>query len=749
MGRPFLLPLLAVCLCGFFCQLRPLAAQEQPEVPAPAEEAGVPLTVAEIAERAKASLVVISVEGRGRGGSAQGSGFVVDASGIIATNLHVLVQARPVTVCFADGREFPVTEVVASNRQLDLALIRIEADNLQALPLALDGEPRQGSRVAAMGAPQGLDFSIVDGVVSSLREIDGNKMIQVAMPIEQGNSGGPLLDEQGRVVGVVTLKSTLSDNIGFAMPSSALQLLIEKPNPITMRNWLTIGTLDPDRWETIMGAQWTQRSGRILVREMGAGFGGRSLCLQKAEVQDESYEVAVDVRLDDEAGAAGLVFASDGGDVHYGFYPTGGRLRLTRFEGPSVYDWTILEQLDVADYRPGEWNRLRVRVEPDQLRCFVNGKEVLVSGDTVLRGGRVGLCKFRQTEAEFARFRVGPDLSEPRLSDDLQAQLEESVVRLLAGEENPLGGELAGKLAAVPEGSRAALLREAEQLAAGAARLREMAEGIHRDSVASALRQELGKQNGGDLARAALLLARLDHPELEIEPYLETLDRMAQRVRRLAGKKPNQKTLLKALRIHLFEEQGFHGSRFDYDNPSNSHLNEVLDDREGIPISLALVWLETGRRAGIRGLAGIGMPGHFVVARTSPKDGDPVEYMDVFDGAAPLAEADLELLAAQATGGGPLLDEFLEPATSQEILVRMLRNLVGVSIENPDHSVPLRYLDLVLALDPEAHGDRFARAGLRYRNGDKEGSREDIEAILAAEPEDMNLGELRRLLEGL
>src|ERR1700736_979903 len=78
------------------------------------------------------------------------------------------------------------------------------------------------------------------------------------------------------------------------------------------------------------------------------------------------YEVAVTVRLDDESGAAGLIFHADGGDKHYGFYPSGGQLRLTRFEGPDVLTWKILNQEASPHYKPGDWNTLKVRIEKDR-----------------------------------------------------------------------------------------------------------------------------------------------------------------------------------------------------------------------------------------------------------------------------------------------------------------------------------------------------------------------------------------------
>ena len=87
---------------------------------------------------------------------------------------------------------------------------------------------------------------------------------------------------------------------------------------------------------------------------------------------DRPYEVSVTVRLEDEAGAAGLVFASDGDQKHYGFYPSAGQLRLTRFDGPDVYSWTVLKQVPSPHYRLGDWNTLRVRCEKEKIFCFVN-----------------------------------------------------------------------------------------------------------------------------------------------------------------------------------------------------------------------------------------------------------------------------------------------------------------------------------------------------------------------------------------
>src|SRR5262249_51447336 len=151
-----------------------------------------------------------------------------------------------------------------------------------------------------------------------------------------------------------------------AVAVSDLKTLTGKPNPVPLERWLTIGAIDRGQWEPLFGARWQQRAGRILVDGPGSGFGGRSLLLAQGEPPPLPYELAVTVKLDDEAGAAGLVFHSDGGQRHYGFYPSNGRLRLSRFEGPDVFSWHVLAEKPSEHYRPGEWNCIKVRIETDR-----------------------------------------------------------------------------------------------------------------------------------------------------------------------------------------------------------------------------------------------------------------------------------------------------------------------------------------------------------------------------------------------
>src|SRR5579864_1384901 len=194
-------------------------------------------TVQQVAETARKSVVVISFAGRDGKRQGVGTGFVVGADGLIATNLHVLGEARPISVETADGKRHEVTSVHASDRSLDLALIRINAGNLPVLELGDSDLLQDGEAIVAIGNPHGLKNSVVSGVVSAKRELEGRKMIQIAIPIEAGNSGGPLLDMHGRVQGILTMKSLLTPNLGFAVPINRLKPLLQKPNPLPMSRW--------------------------------------------------------------------------------------------------------------------------------------------------------------------------------------------------------------------------------------------------------------------------------------------------------------------------------------------------------------------------------------------------------------------------------------------------------------------------------------------------------------------------------
>jgi S1-C subfamily serine protease len=233
--------------------------------------------VEEVFQRVKPSLAVISVRGRDGKLRGLGSGFVVAADGLIATNMHVIGEGRAIEVQLADGKHYDVKGVHAFDRHRDLAVLRVEAKDLKPLPIGDSEALRQGQTVVALGNPQGLRHSVVTGVVSGRREIDGRSMIQLAIPVEPGNSGGPLVDLQGRVGGIITMKSAVTANLGFAVAVNDLKPLLTKPNPVPIARWINQGQVDPRQWQVLQGASWRTRGSRILVDGEGDGFGGRPL----------------------------------------------------------------------------------------------------------------------------------------------------------------------------------------------------------------------------------------------------------------------------------------------------------------------------------------------------------------------------------------------------------------------------------------------------------------------------------------
>jgi S1-C subfamily serine protease/regulator of sirC expression with transglutaminase-like and TPR domain len=713
-------------LVGLVCAGTPAGAAEKK---APQEK-----SVADIAADVKPSLVkVIQVGRQGVGGL--GSGFVLRADGLIATNRHVIGDARRIQVETSDGKVEEATEVFASDVQLDLAIIRIARKDLKPLPLGDSDKLRQGERIVAMGNPQGLVNSVVEGVISEpKRDIDGLPMIQVAVPIEHGNSGGPLLDRQGRVLGLLTLKSARTDNLGFAMPVNALKKLIAKPNPVPMSRWLTIGVLNPRMWKPSMGAQWSQRAGVVSVEQPGEGFGGRSLCLWMAEKPPAKFEAEVTVRLDDEAGAAGLAFCSDGGDMHYGFYPTGGKLRLTRFDGADVFTWKILGDAASEAYRPGEWNTLRVRVDDERIRCFVNGRQVFDQEESELRGGLAGLCKFRGTKASYKGFRFGKDLAEKPADPALAEGLRKSMDGFLDGKTARDGA--IEMLLKDPAMSRRVLAERRAAMEQGAASLRDLERDLHRSAVVRELADQLSKPDAKtDLLRCALLISRHDNPDLDIESYLRGFALMVDELKGDAEIKKGALPAVRRLTAFLFEQNGFHGSRHDFGSRSNSYINEVLDDREGLPITLSIIYLELASRLGIKNVAGIPLPTRFMVGYRE-KPADEFRLLDVFDGGKQLTMKEAKTLVA---GDTPVPDESTRPATKKEIIVRMVRNLLtrAMASETPaKEAAP--YLNLLLTIEPQAFRERFTRARLREVGGDLAGAAEDVGWLLEHPPEKLD-----------
>ena len=679
--------------------------------------------ISELTKQALESIVVITFSDRNGARGGLGAGFVVDADGLIATNLHVIGESRPITVKLSDGRTFPVQEIYASDRHLDLAVLKIDVTGLPPLELGDSEKVEQGQPMIALGNPQGLDYSVVSGILSSRRKIEDREMLQVAMPIEPGNSGGPLLDRQGRVVGIITLKSLVTENLGFAVPIDQLKPLLENPNPVPMKRWLTIGVLNPHHWETRFGATWHQRAGRIRVTGSGQGFGGRSLALSRKPVPELPYEIQVSVKLDDESGAAGLVFGSDGKHQHYGFYPSAGELRFSRFDGPSVYSWQVIHQIPSSAYRKEEWNTLKLHIDAEGVTGYVNGTKIFEEADVKV-AGQVGLAKFRDTKADFKNFQVGHDLPSdmpsPEETERIQNELEQLDLSQLPG------AEVAEALAGIPR-SRQILEQRAREMEREVARLRLLAEDVHAASVLTEFEAELENEDDQlDLFTAALLIARLDNPDLEQASYHEEIERMAGEIRESLEEKSTPAQRLQALDRYLFEELGYHGSRHNYYNRSNSYLNEVIDDREGLPITLSVVYMELGRRLDLP-IVGVGVPTHFMV-RYEPENGE-TELIDPFLKGKRLSQTEAEKFISDATGR-PYEADDLASVTKRQILQRMLSNLFSLARDREEFERMRRYSAALMIVVPEDEVYLWYRAVLNYQTERFEDAASDVDTLL-------------------
>ena len=232
-----------------------------------------------------------------------------------------------------------------------------------------------------------------------------------------------------------------------------------------------------------------------------------------------------------------------------------------------------------------------------------------------------------------------------------------------------------------------------------------------------------------DLARAALAIARIAYPDLDPAPYLRQLDDLAAAVRPRLYPQASPEAAVTELVGYLFGECGFRGNQEEYYDPRNSYLNDVLERRTGIPITLSVVLIETGARLGL-GIEGVGFPGHFLV-RVAGSRGPLL--LDPFYGGRPIGER--ELLARYRTFVGSdapaLPPDALATTGTPAILTRMLRNLLRAYLDQKDHAHALAADDLLLVLVPDS-ADEVRVRGLLY---------EHLECFGAA------LGDFRRYLE--
>jgi regulator of sirC expression with transglutaminase-like and TPR domain len=254
-----------------------------------------------------------------------------------------------------------------------------------------------------------------------------------------------------------------------------------------------------------------------------------------------------------------------------------------------------------------------------------------------------------------------------------------------------------------------------------------------------------------DLARACLLVAQDAYPALDIDHYMAELERMAARLRARMPQATGAEEKVVALNQFLYEDLGFWGNTEDYYDPRNSYLNDVMERKIGIPITLAVLYMEIGRRIGLP-VEGVSFPGHFLV-RVRMRRGMLV--LDPFFGGAPQSGDELRerlkrVVPRGATGKVPLeelpLEEFLDPATNKQILGRLLRNLKGIYREKDKPERLLEVLQRILLVKPDAHVELRDRGLVFQRLECWRPALNDIREYLEREPEAPDMEEMRAKL---
>jgi regulator of sirC expression with transglutaminase-like and TPR domain len=239
-------------------------------------------------------------------------------------------------------------------------------------------------------------------------------------------------------------------------------------------------------------------------------------------------------------------------------------------------------------------------------------------------------------------------------------------------------------------------------------------------------------ESGMNLAEAALLIAQDAYPGLDTDAYLRRIDELSEPLMDRIRPDSSLVEMVDALNGHLFGDLGFRGNAQDYYDPRNSYLNEVLDRRLGIPITLSLLYMEVARRLGLT-VVGVGLPGHFIV---EARQGTSSLLLDPFAGGQVLNLEDCERLVQHVYGDSvEFSEDLLAPVRKRQILTRMLNNLKRnyLTADDPLRAWPV--VEKMVFLDPENAVDRRDRGLLAHRLNQFGLARSDLRFYLERRPD--------------
>ncbi|MBF2006514.1 MAG: SirB1 family protein [Chlorogloeopsis fritschii C42_A2020_084] len=249
-----------------------------------------------------------------------------------------------------------------------------------------------------------------------------------------------------------------------------------------------------------------------------------------------------------------------------------------------------------------------------------------------------------------------------------------------------------------------------------------------------------------DLARAALYIAQEEYPNLDVEEYLNALDAMAAELEERLPPQRYPLRIIQSINQYIYEDLRFTGNKIDYYDPRNSFLNDVIDRRLGIPISLALVYIEVARRIDFP-MVGIGMPGHFLIRPDIP---EMEIFVDAFnDGEIMFPQDCQEKLAQMYQYPVSIQPEFLAGVTKKQFLARMLTNLKYIYLSQQELEKALAIVERILLLFPDLALELRDRGLLCYQLGRFSQAANDLETYLDITPEAQDAYIIKRLLTKL
>ena len=244
-----------------------------------------------------------------------------------------------------------------------------------------------------------------------------------------------------------------------------------------------------------------------------------------------------------------------------------------------------------------------------------------------------------------------------------------------------------------------------------------------------------------DVLRAALTYARSEYPALDVEKYVARVDLLASGIRSVLPADANAHEILNTINRVLFEEEKFRGNRTDYYDPRNSYLNEVLDRRLGIPITLSVLYMEVARRVGVP-VFGVGMPGHFLLKHYDV--GGHETFIDPFSGGHLLNHTECEVRMEEVYDGQIQMQrQFLNSVRNRQILTRMLNNLRSIYISGRSFRKALTIVDFIVSLHPRSPEDIRQRALLRYNEGMLRLAAEDLDEYVRIAPDASDAEEMK------